>query len=158
MANQKNADTVGLHTLDLAGNPIGSLAPLAARELWTHVGLARLTAPVDLTEITDPALTIDSLDLSGNGLSDASALMDAELGIRALDLSKNHLTAFPALGGGLWELHLDENPLIAVAPLPPSLRTKDRPPQHQTQQRAATPRPYSAYCAAESTGRARVIC
>lgn len=115
------ADTVGLHTLDLAGNPIGSLAPLAARELWTHVGLARLTAPVDLTEITDPALTIDSLDLSGNGLSDASALMDAELGIRALDLSRNHLTAFPALGGGLWELHLDENPLIAVAPLPPSL-------------------------------------
>ncbi|MCA9660372.1 MAG: hypothetical protein KC486_18660 [Myxococcales bacterium] len=111
-------------TIELAGNPITTLAPLDGAA-WDHLGLAR-TGFKALGELLGPASAVRSFDLRSNAIADASALADGPLRARSLDLSDNLISAFPAVlsaDDDLRSLDLSDNPLATLGPLPASLDT-----------------------------------
>lgn len=111
-----------LRWVELAGNPITTLAPLDGTS-WGHLGLAR-TGYNALEELLGPASGVRELDLRSNGITDASALASGPLQVRDLNLSDNLLTSMPALlpaDDRLDRLDLSDNPLAELGPLPPTV-------------------------------------
>ena len=115
--------SLGSPSVELAGNPISTLAPLDGTS-WDHLGLAR-TGFKALEELLGPASAVRSLDLRSNGITDASALAAGPLQLIDVDLSDNLLTSMPTLlpaDEGLNGLDLSDNPIADLGPLPHTLR------------------------------------
>jgi len=86
--------------INIAGNPISDFSPLA---VYDGPG-TRLTINASRTGVDDLTQALlfrpdTSLDLSGNEISDVSALVDPSLALESLDLSNNQITTLPPMAG-----------------------------------------------------------